>query len=81
MNKEAARLVKKLGLEKHPEGGYFRQTCRSNKMVNVKEFDGPRNISTAIYHMLVGNEFSEFDRLGSGKSDITMPAARSPYTR
>ncbi|TLY04278.1 MAG: cupin domain-containing protein [Thaumarchaeota archaeon] len=30
MNKEAARLVKKLGLEKHPEGGYFKQTYRSD---------------------------------------------------
>lgn len=65
MNKEAARLVKKLGLEKHPEGGYFRQTYRSDMIVNVAGYDGPRNISTAIYYMLVGNQFSAFHRIRS----------------
>jgi hypothetical protein len=65
MHREAARLVKKLGLEKHPEGGYFRQTYKSDTMVNVAGFDGPRNVSTTIYYLLDGNEFSAFHRLRS----------------
>jgi uncharacterized protein len=65
VHREAARLVKKLRLEKHPEGGYFKQTYRSDTIVNVKGYDGPRNIATAIYYMLVGSEFSAFHRLRS----------------
>lgn len=65
MHKEAARLVKKLELEKHPEGGYFRQTYRSDTTVNVKGYGCPRNISTAIYYMLVGGQFSTFHRIRS----------------
>jgi uncharacterized protein len=59
------RLAKKLGLEKHPEGGYFKQTYRSDTTVNVKGFEVPRNIATAIYYMLIGKEFSAFHRIKS----------------
>lgn len=65
MHREAARLVKKLGLEKHPEGGYFRQTYRSDTIVNIEGYEGPRNISTAIYYMLAGGQFSAFHRIRS----------------
>jgi hypothetical protein len=65
VHKEAARLVKKLGLEKHPEGGYFKQTYRSDTIVIVEGYDGPRNISTAIYYMLLGGQFSAFHRIKS----------------
>jgi predicted cupin superfamily sugar epimerase len=65
MNKQVARLVKKLALVKHPEGGYFKQTYRSDIMVNVEGFDGPRNIATAIYYMLAGGQFSAFHRIRS----------------
>lgn len=65
MHKEAARLVKKLGLEEHPEGGYFKQAYRSETIVNVEGYGGPRNIATAIYYMLVGFQFSAFHRIRS----------------
>jgi uncharacterized protein len=65
VHKEAARLVKKLGLEEHPQGGYFKQTYRSDTIVNVEGYGGPRNISTAIYYMLVGGQFSAFHRIRS----------------
>jgi uncharacterized protein len=65
VHKEAARLVKKLVLEEHPEGGYFKQTYRSDTIVNVEGYGGPRNISTAIYYMLVGGQFSAFHRIRS----------------
>jgi predicted cupin superfamily sugar epimerase len=65
VHREAARLVKKLELQKHPEGGYYRQTYKSDTMVNVEGREGPRNASSAIYYMLAGNEFSAFHRLRS----------------
>jgi uncharacterized protein len=65
VHKEAAKLVKKLELEKHPEGGYFKQTYRSDTTISVKGYGGPRNISTAIYYMLVGEQFSAFHRIRS----------------
>lgn len=65
MHREAARLVKKLGLEKHPEGGYFKQTYRSDAIVSVAGYDGPRNISTAIYYLLASDQFSAFHRMKS----------------
>lgn len=65
MHKQAARLIKKLGLEEHPEGGYFKQTYRSDTIVNVEGYDGPRNISTAIYYLLAGRQFSAFHRIRS----------------
>jgi hypothetical protein len=65
MHKEAVRLVKKLGLKKHPEGGYFKQTYRSDMMVNVAGYDGQRNISTAIYCLRVGGQYSAFHKMKS----------------
>lgn len=61
----AAQLARKLGLEQHPEGGYFKQTYRSDRIIDIEGYDGPRNIATAIYYMLVGNDFSAFHRITS----------------
>ena len=84
MNKEAARLVKKLGLEKHPEGGYFKQTYRSDTVVDFEGHDRPQSISSAIYYMLVGDQFSAFHKLKSDEiwhhyagSSITLYAIAS----
>jgi uncharacterized protein len=68
VNKESARWIKKLRLQKHPEGGYFRETYRSDIVVNIADHDGSRQILTAIYYMLVGGQFSAFHRI---KADET----------
>jgi uncharacterized protein len=68
LNKEAARWIKKLQLQKHPEGGYFRETYSSDITIDVPGHDGPRQISTAIYYMLVGDEFSAFHRIRSDET-------------
>jgi predicted cupin superfamily sugar epimerase len=61
--------IEKLGLEPHPEGGYFRQTYRSEIVIARKalpaEFTGARVVSTAIYFLLDGKNFSAFHRLRS----------------
>jgi len=61
--------IEKLQLEPHPEGGYFRQTYRSEWMIAREGlppgFGAPRAASTAIYFLLEGKNFSAFHRLRS----------------
>ena len=65
----AKAWVEKLQLEPHPEGGYFRQTYRSDFIIPREAlplgFSGPRALSTAIYFLLEGHNFSAFHRLQS----------------
>jgi hypothetical protein len=61
--------MEKLGLERHPEGGYFRQTYRADVEIAQEalpaRFTGPRRASTAIYFLLEAGDFSAFHRLRS----------------
>jgi|SRR5579871_1262260 len=60
--------IKKLRLELHPEGGYFRQTYKSELILAheaLPGFGGSRAASTAIYFLLEGKNFSAFHRLRS----------------
>ena len=65
----AKHWIQKLKLAPHPEGGYFRQTYRSQLMIPREAlpsgFSGPRAASTAIYFLLEGQNFSAFHRLQS----------------
>jgi uncharacterized protein len=69
MNRDAAYWIRRLELLPHPEGGYYRQTYRSDlllpKSVLPEEFSGTRAASTAIYFLLDENSFSAFHRLRS----------------
>ncbi|MGB8582874.1 MAG: cupin domain-containing protein [Candidatus Sulfotelmatobacter sp.] len=69
MKKDAAYWIKKLSLEAHPEGGYYRQCYRADLVLTKgalpPEFNGPRAVSTAIYFLLEGEIFSAFHRLHS----------------
>src|ERR1700756_3274868 len=60
--------IQKLKLEAHPEGGYFRQTYKSNLLIGreaLPGFSGARAASTAIYFLLEGKNFSALHRLRS----------------
>lgn len=60
--------IKKLALEKHPEGGYFKETYRSEDILDlggIERYKGVRNSSTAIYYLLAGEQFSAFHQLKS----------------
>ena len=61
--------IDKLQLAPHPEGGYYRQTYRSELTIAREalppEFAGPRAASTAIYFLLEGEDFSALHRLHS----------------
>jgi len=68
-SKNARYWIEKLRLEPHPEGGYFRQTYKS-ELVIAREalpagYSGARAVSTAIYFLLEGKNFSAFHRLRS----------------
>jgi predicted cupin superfamily sugar epimerase len=67
--KNAGYWIEKLGLEQHPEGGYFRQTYKAGLVVPKSAlpegFTGARAASTAIYFLLEGRNFSAFHRLRS----------------
>ena len=61
--------IEKLGLQKHPEGGWFKEVYRSEEEIPVhnlnNSFSGDRNFSTSIYYLLEGNDFSAFHRIKS----------------
>ena len=61
--------VEKLGLEAHPEGGYFKETYRSAECFisanNEVRFPVGRNYSTSIYFLLTQDNFSAFHKIKS----------------
>ena len=68
-HKEARYWIEKLRLEPHPEGGYFRQTYKSEVVIAREAlpagYCGARTVATAIYFLLEGKNFSAFHRLRS----------------
>ena len=69
---ELELIVKKLSLKNHPEGGFFAESYRSLDQLNASslspwngEKDATRSISTAIYYLLAGADFSAFHKIKS----------------
>ncbi len=54
-----------LKLQPHPEGGYYKETFRSNQTVFRKTGGPLKQACTSIYYLLEGNDFSGFHRLSS----------------
>ena len=63
----AQQIIEKFNLTEHPEGGYFKETYRSNEIIENKhlpsEFIGDRNFSTSIYFLLTSDKFSAFHKI------------------
>jgi predicted cupin superfamily sugar epimerase len=57
---EAEQIIAELGLERHPEGGWYRQTWAG------PEVDG-RAVGTAIYFLLQAGERSHWHRVDAGE--------------
>jgi len=55
-----AEIIALLGLERHPEGGWFRQTYRD-------DVPGGRARSTLIYYLLEGGDRSHWHRIDSAE--------------
>lgn len=59
-------LIKNLRLLPHPEGGFYRETYRSEGTIPqsaLEGYGGDRNHSTAIYFLLTEGNFSAFHRI------------------
>lgn len=69
MDKTADYWIAHLGLQKHPEGGWLKENFRSDEILSKKSlparYSSFRAVSTSIYYLLKGNEFSGFHRLRS----------------
>lgn len=61
-NPEAAELVRRLSLQPHPEGGYFREVHRSAQAVRSSEH-GERAAFTSILFLLEAPRVSRLHRL------------------
>ena len=68
MPERSQELVEKLQLVPHPEGGYYKETYRSEgnipyEALSAYGFSGGRSFSTAIYFLLTQGNFSAFHRI------------------
>jgi predicted cupin superfamily sugar epimerase len=65
-------LVKELDLLPHPEGGYYKETYRSEAKIShaclSPDFSGDRHIATGIYFLIEKGNFSALHKI---KSDET----------
>lgn len=62
---ESQALIGRLGLQPHPEGGYYRETYRATEIVHRPEQTVQRSASTAIYYLLSGDAWSAWHRIRS----------------
>ena len=53
---QADAIIERLGLQPHPERGYFRETYRASTAVDANTHDGARAASTSIYFLVTANE-------------------------
>ena len=61
------QLIQTLELQPHPEGGYYKETYRSEGRIShenlTQAYSGTRNYSTCIYFLLVSGSFSAFHKI------------------
>jgi len=64
---DAQTWIDRLDLEAHPEGGYYRETYRTDESIPVgalpDRFDGARDVAALIYFLLPGDSFSALHRI------------------
>jgi predicted cupin superfamily sugar epimerase len=71
---ELQALIEELGLQPHPEGGFYKETYRSPELLS----DRNRNLATAIYFILTSDNVSKFHRIVS--DELWFFHAGSPIT-
>lgn len=68
MNPDAQKLIEKLDLLPHPEGGYYRENYRAPLRIASQTHQGDRAAFTSIYFLLDGSQYSAWHRVGSDES-------------
>ncbi|TAE47679.1 MAG: cupin domain-containing protein [Bacteroidetes bacterium] len=67
--KTAEYWIARLGMTRHPEGGWFSETYRSAGEIPADalpaRYGTARSFSTAIYFLIEGHDFSAFHRISS----------------
>ncbi len=62
-------FIEKLGLIKHPEGGWYKEVYRSGETVKAghlpSRYSGDRCFGTSIYFLLDSDDFSAFHKIKS----------------
>jgi uncharacterized protein len=58
-------IAEALGLEPHPEGGWYRETYRSSVTIEPAGYDGERSVATAIYYLLGPDDQSRWHTVRS----------------
>ena len=66
---DAEAIIRQLGLQPHPEGGFYRETYRSCETIAAAalppRYGRDRNLSTAIFYLLTPDSCSTLHRLRS----------------
>ena len=79
---DANYYVTKLGMEPHPEGGFYKRTFESEERTSDQElsveFEGKRKLYTSIFFLLGSNDISHLHRLKS--DELWYYHAGSPLT-
>lgn len=65
MTPRVVALIEKLGLEPHPEGGFYREVFRSDATVHPDDGRPARSALTSIYFLLPGGAYSRWHRVTS----------------
>jgi predicted cupin superfamily sugar epimerase len=60
MHPRAAEIIARLGLEPHPERGFFAETYRAKASVSAASHPGARSASTAIYFLVTSDAPATF---------------------
>lgn len=69
VTKEIQEWIDRLGLAKHPEGGYFKEVYQNREHITAEQlsvpYPGRRSLATSIYFLLPAEEVSRLHRLRS----------------
>jgi len=65
MHPRAAELITALGLQPHPEGGFYREIYRSTAQVSPADRRGARAALTTIYYLLPEGTFGRWHQVAS----------------
>lgn len=64
MHPRAKQLIQTIGLQDHPEGGFYREVYRSPNKVYSSQVNAERNTGTEIYFLLCEGQVSRFHTVG-----------------
>ena len=68
MDSRAEELIRRLRLEPHPEGGFYREVFRSARRVRPEDARPTRDALTVIYFLLVDGGWSRWHRVESDEA-------------